>query len=177
MYIFFKISFFYLNFFECLFILREREHVQGRSREKGRESQAGSELSAQSLMQGPISWTGKSWPERKPWVRCLTHWAATQAPRKYIFKVRRGPQQWAQRTKSLVSSNRHSSGKIDSKYVTWNWVVINAMQKSVAVGGCQWRAAPPEMEGGCSGRGSNDCVQIWGGVSPAEGTAEANARR
>ena len=56
------------NLFSLSFIFiyfeREIESKQGRGRERGRqESQAGSALSAQSLMQGSHSRTGRSWPE------------------------------------------------------------------------------------------------------------------
>ena len=48
-------------------------------RGRGRESQAGSVLSAQSPTWGSNSWTVRSWPEPKSRVGHLTDWA-TQAP-------------------------------------------------------------------------------------------------
>ena len=70
------------SFFKCIFlVLKEREHEQGRGREKRRErkSQAGSALSAQSPTRGSNSWTMRLGPETKSRVRRLTDWA-TQAP-------------------------------------------------------------------------------------------------
>ena len=64
--------------FIYLFIDRETERERGREGELGRgregerESQPGSELSVQSLMQGSNSRTVKSAPELKPRVGCST---------------------------------------------------------------------------------------------------------
>ena len=71
------------------FIMTERgsEHRQvgkGLEREGDGESQAGSELSEQSPMQGSNSRTMRSWPEPKLKVGCLTDWA-TQAPQPSII--------------------------------------------------------------------------------------------
>ena len=70
-------------FFFLQFILRERacmhKWARGRERERKRENTTGSTLSVQSLMQGCISQTMRSWPELKPRVGCLTNWA-TLAP-------------------------------------------------------------------------------------------------
>ena len=56
---------------------------RGRERGKDRESQAGSALSAQSLMWGLNSQTTRSWPEVKSRVGCLTDWI-TRCPWHYI---------------------------------------------------------------------------------------------
>ena len=57
-----------------------------RQREGKRESQAGSELSVQSLTQGSIPRTVRSWPEPNPRVRRLTDWA-TQAHQASTFLI------------------------------------------------------------------------------------------
>ena len=69
-------AFFVLSYFE-----RERERASGvRQRERrDRESEAGSTLSVQSLVQGLNSWTVRSWLDPRSEVECLTDWA-TQAP-------------------------------------------------------------------------------------------------
>ena len=51
----------------------------GEGRERNRQFQAGSTLSAQSQMLGLHLWTVRSWPELKSRVRCLNDWAI-QAP-------------------------------------------------------------------------------------------------
>ena len=64
---------FFLIFFNIYSFLRQREteHEQGRGRERGRHripnrlQAPGSELSAQSPMQGSNSRTARSWPEPK----------------------------------------------------------------------------------------------------------------
>ena len=67
-------------FFLSLFIYFERASRVGAERKGGeRQFQAGSTLSAQSLMQGSSSQTTRSWPEPRSRVRCSTDWA-TQAP-------------------------------------------------------------------------------------------------
>ena len=64
----------FLFLFLCLFILRERERAQAREeRGAGRESQAGSAQTAQSLTRGSNSRTKKSGLELKSRVGCLTH--------------------------------------------------------------------------------------------------------
>ena len=75
-------------FFLSLFILRERVQVEEgkREREGERESWAGSILSVQSPMRGPIPWTVWSWPEPRSRVRRLTHWA-TQEPNRWFIKM------------------------------------------------------------------------------------------
>ena len=68
------------NFFFLMFIYfeRQRAHEQGRAEtEKERESQAGSNLSAQSQMWGSIPWTVRLWPKLKSRARHLTN-RATQ---------------------------------------------------------------------------------------------------
>ena len=74
-----KLCFFKINFFKFIYSSREKENGGGAEREGERESQAGSVLSMQSLMQGSIPWTSRSWPEPKPTVWLLTDWA-TQTP-------------------------------------------------------------------------------------------------
>ena len=78
----------FIYFFKFIYFKereRERECVcvwaaEGqREMETERDSQAGSALSAWSLMQGLIPWAMGSRPELKPRVRCLTY-CATQAP-------------------------------------------------------------------------------------------------
>ena len=72
-----KINFLKLFLSFYLFLTeRKRERKKGRGRERGteRESQAGSALSAQSLMQDSNSPTLRSWPEPKPRGRCLANW-------------------------------------------------------------------------------------------------------
>ena len=73
-----------LRVFFNLFIFereRGREKVMEGQRERvrERESQAGSAVSAQSLMRGLNSQTVRSWPKLKSRVGCLTNWD-TQAP-------------------------------------------------------------------------------------------------
>ena len=77
--------FFFLSF--ILFILKERQREwrRGRERERDRqidrqtESQAGSMLQQGAWYGARTHETGRSWPELKAEVRCLTDWA-TQAP-------------------------------------------------------------------------------------------------
>ena len=58
-----------------------------RERGREREFQAGSALSAQSPVQGSISWTLRLWPEPNSRVRRLTRWD-TQAPQeRFYFKT------------------------------------------------------------------------------------------
>ena len=66
-----------------IYLFWERESTQAREglRERKKESQAGSTLSAQSPTQGSISRSVRSWPELQSRVRSLTDWA-TQAPLK-----------------------------------------------------------------------------------------------
>ena len=73
-FIFLQASFFFLL---SLFIYFERERE--REREAERQFQAGSALSAQSLMQGLNSHTMRSWPEPRSGVRGLTN-GATRRP-------------------------------------------------------------------------------------------------
>ena len=72
-----------LNLKKILFIVcvREREQAGEEQREREIESQAGSALSAQSVMQGLNSGTMRSLPELKPRVRRLTN-GAIQVPLK-----------------------------------------------------------------------------------------------
>ena len=74
----------FILFFLSLFIYFERGwewmgERGGAEKERERESQAGFVLSAQSLLQGSIPWTLRSWPEPKSRIGHLTDWA-TQAP-------------------------------------------------------------------------------------------------
>ena len=64
---------------------RERDYEQGRSREREgeRESQAGSALSARSLMWSLISWTVRSWLEPKLRVGHLTDWLTQASSESY----------------------------------------------------------------------------------------------
>ena len=67
--------FFFFSVFQAyLFILREKESrsAGGEEREGERESQAGTEPSAQSPMWGLNPCTMRSWPEPKSGVRRLT---------------------------------------------------------------------------------------------------------
>lgn len=76
----------FLKMFIYLFQEREREKegiCTGRV-ERGRKSQAGSMLSAQSLMWDSILRTVRSWLESKSRVGSLTNWA-TQAPLKKVL--------------------------------------------------------------------------------------------
>ena len=64
-------------FKKCSFILRESVHActrtwRGGAERERRESQAGSVLPAQSLLQGSVSQTMRSWPELKSKVGRLT---------------------------------------------------------------------------------------------------------
>lgn len=54
-------------------------------------------------------------------------------------------------------------------------MVISAVQESTTAGGCQWRAAPLETEGGTQGE-AGMAVCRSEEASPAERTAKANAR-
>ena len=68
----------------------------GRSRERERESQAGSVLSVQSPAWGLISRSTRSWPEPKPRVRRLINWA-TQAPQPPLYL----PFSWLQKDEEV----------------------------------------------------------------------------
>ena len=73
-----------LDFFLSFLIhLREKEHEEGRDRERGRH-RIWSRLQALSCQQSPtwvsISRTSRSWPEPKPRVRHLTNWAPLNHP-------------------------------------------------------------------------------------------------
>ena len=58
-----------------IYLFWERDTAAYRQRERKRESQAGSTLSAQSPMRGSNPRTVRSWVEVKLWVGCLTNWA------------------------------------------------------------------------------------------------------
>ena len=66
---------------------RKLEHGGCRERESERENlKQAPHCQHRAPMQGLISWTTRSWPEPKPRVGHLTHWA-TQASLKLIFSI------------------------------------------------------------------------------------------
>ena len=73
--------------FIYLFWERQREQEQGSGRERGgeRESQAGSMLAVQSLMQGSIPQTVRSWPEWKLRVGHLSDLSHPGTPHLLFF--------------------------------------------------------------------------------------------
>ena len=62
-------------FFMVYLFLRERENRTVAERGRQREFQAGSPLSAWSLMRSSNPWTVRSWPEPKPRAGSPTYWA------------------------------------------------------------------------------------------------------
>ena len=76
-----NIFFFFLVY---LYLFWELESKQGRGRDREREFQAGSMMSAQSLMQGSSPRTVRSLPELKLRVGRLTDWGI-QAPHHWTF--------------------------------------------------------------------------------------------
>ena len=117
-----------INMFLSLFIYFERERAstwagEGQ-RERERESQAGSLLSAQSLMPGLNSRTARSWAEPKSRVGCLTNWA-TQAPHKNIYlflrERDRGGEGQRERERESQGGSRLSAQNPMWGLIPWPW--------------------------------------------------------
>ena len=86
MYVCMYVCIYVCMYFQCLLIFERARGWAGEGqREKDRESQAGSALSAQNHVWGSNWQTMKSWPELKSRIGCLTDWA-TQAPLYQILK-------------------------------------------------------------------------------------------
>ena len=104
-----KCSFFlFFNIFFNFYLFWEREREQAREWGKGkerreRESQAGSEPTAQSPTWGSNPQTASSWPEQKSRVRGLTDWAPRSVLSKCVGKAPPGGQTGAEAHTRLYS--------------------------------------------------------------------------
>ena len=75
----------FTNFNLFKFIYFDWEHELGRGRERRREYQAGSALSARSLMWGSNSQTVRSWPEMKSRVQSLMDWGTRHPSTSFLL--------------------------------------------------------------------------------------------